>query len=147
MTKTRGKCCLKLRMSTVKIKKTRFNTKTKIMKFNKNLESKVVQEGAFNHESSIFMTFKHGKLYPFFTRNFYFNNRFLHEFYTYDLRHNSSNIKWQSLGSLFSFNFLVIVTGTFCGVTGIFSNSPNSKSATHGASPLGGTAKARLGGL
>ena len=66
------------------------------------------------------MTFKHGKLYPFFTRNFYFNNRFLHEFYTYDLRHNSSNIKWQSLGSLFSFNFLVNVTGTFLRCHGHF---------------------------
>ena len=34
------------------------------------------------------------------------NNRFLHDFYIYDLRHNSSDKKWQSLGCLFSFNFM-----------------------------------------
>ena len=57
------------------------------------------------------------------------NNRFLHDFYIYDLRHNSSDKKWQSLGSLFSFNFLAYVTGTFWGVTGIFSYSPKMSRA------------------
>ena len=71
------------------------------------------------------------------------NNRFLYDFYMYDLRHNSSDKKWQSLGSLFSFNFLVNVTGTFLrchghflvfpkNVTGIFSVTGKNMIFCHG---------------